>query len=87
MEFELDMPVVSIKELRKEREERAAAAAASGLFAEIKESSKYFGQADGRFPVALYADGEYIVHGARNRYRLADVTLFWSNGSGQLLPC
>lgn len=57
----------------------------TGLFAKIRKTSKYFGQDGGKaFPVSLFSDGEYIVHGNGNRYRLADVDIYWSNSAGQL---
>lgn len=80
-------PTVSLAALRREREAKAAKAAETGLFAEIRKNSRYHGQISGRFPVALFADDEYIVHGAHNRYRLADVKLYWANSSGELFPC
>ena len=80
-------PTVSLAELRREREAKAAKAAETGLFAEIRKSSQYYGQIYGQFPVALFADDEYIVHGGGNRYRLADVKLYWSNAAGKLFLC
>lgn len=59
----------------------------SGLYAQIRADSKYCGQADGPFPVDLYSDGEYVVHGDPGRYRLVDVDLFWANNAGTLFPC
>lgn len=60
-------------------------AARTGLFAKIRRTSKYYGQDGGKaFSVSLFSDGEYIVHGNDNRYRLADVDIYWSNNAGQL---
>jgi len=57
----------------------------TGIFARIRNGSKYYGQIVGAFEVEIYSDGEYIVHGEGQRYRLVDVDLFWSNGS-ELFP-
>ncbi|ANH74566.1 hypothetical protein ACS15_1719 [Ralstonia insidiosa] len=55
------------------------AKSSSGLFAEIKRSSKYYGQS-GRgelFPVVVLAGGEYVVQGGPGgQYRLKDVWLW-----------
>lgn len=51
------------------------------LWAEIRKSSKYFGQNPGKFPVCVEADtGHYCVFGGDNEYRLADVDLFVVTG-------
>ena len=68
-----------------ERETRELETYESGLFAEIKKTSEYYGSQGGGdpFPVNLYADGEYIVHGGPGgRYRLSDVDLYWANNAG-----
>ncbi|MGC0014542.1 hypothetical protein ACPPTR_03415 [Ralstonia pseudosolanacearum] len=51
----------------------------SGLFAEIKRSSKYYGQSERGelFAVSLLARGEYVVQGGPGgQYRLKDVWLW-----------
>lgn len=87
--MDIGTPKISLTQLKAERAAKAAQAAESGLYARIKATSEYANQSDGEpFPVALYSDGEYIVHGGRGgRYRLADVDLYWSNNAGQLFPC
>ncbi len=70
-----------------QRKARQLGAQTSGLYAEIKKSSEYYSSQGGGnpFPVALYADRDYIVHGGPGgRYRLFDVDLYWSNDAGQL---
>ena len=50
------------------------------IYAKLKKTSKYFGQAEPseRFPVRLDQQGlnEYVVLGNRKSYRLKDVNLF-----------
>lgn len=78
---------ISAASLKAERERKLEEARVSGLFARIRKDSEYAGQDDSAFPVAVYADGDYIVHGGRGgRYRLADVDLFWPNAEGKLIP-
>lgn len=78
-------PTIGVRELIAERKERDARAVETGLFARIRSDSKYADQDESTFPVALYADGEYIVHGGRGgRYRLSDVDIFWSNSNGEM---
>lgn len=51
----------------------------SGLFAEIKRSSKYYGQGERGelFPVSIVDGGEYVVQGGPGgQYRLKDVWLW-----------
>ncbi|MBB6584169.1 hypothetical protein HXP36_20820 [Ralstonia solanacearum] len=58
---------------------RSNAKSSSGLFAEIKRSSKYYGQSDRGelFPVSVLAGGEYVVQGGPGgQYRLKDVWLW-----------
>lgn len=70
---------------------QASAARSIGvrLFAEIKASSKYFGQtARGeKFPVCIQGDGHgYVVSGGPGgQYRLADINLFAESIDGRLI--
>ncbi len=63
-----------------ERERATRISAGQQLYAKIKRSSKYFGQAgkDDLFQVYIVAHrGEYVVEGGPGgQYRLADVNLF-----------
>lgn len=55
------------------------AKSSSGLFAEIKRSSKYYGQSNrgDLFPVSVLVGGEYVVQGGPGgQYRLKDVWLW-----------
>jgi len=85
--LDTSMPTISVRELIAARKEQEAQAVKTGLFARIRPDSKYADQDKTTFPVALYADGEYIVHGGRGgRYRLSDVDLFYSNSNGEMFP-
>ena len=63
----------------RDRDIRRRAAAGVRLVAEIKKSSKYFGQGftGERFPVVVQAGNEYVFRGGPGgQYRSADVHLF-----------
>ena len=63
------------RKLRNE-EMLKAAAAPTFLYAEIKKSSKYFGQMTGKFQVCV-KPGEYcLAGGIGGQYRASDVILF-----------
>lgn len=74
-----------LKRLRQEKLDWAKSIQ-TGIYAKIREDSKYKDQADEPFQVEIFSDGEYVVHGLPGRYRLQDVDLFWSNGE-KLFPC
>lgn len=82
-----DALIAKGSELAAERKKRAAKSVTGrgngiGLYAEIKKSSKYYGQtAPGElFAVRSLEKGEYAVQGGPGgQYRLRDVWL-WSNG-------
>lgn len=80
---------VAAKQAQKDRDIRRRAAAGTPLLAQIKKSSKYFGQGKqgSRFPVSIQTDctcGYVVCGGPGGQYRLADVSLFAIVGDSQV---
>ncbi|MGA3984076.1 hypothetical protein ACI2VE_23260 [Ralstonia nicotianae] len=78
---ELGREVLQLKKrlLQEKSVTRSNVNSSSGLFAEIKRSSKYYGQSERGelFAVSLLARGEYVVQGGPGgQYRLKDVWLW-----------
>ena len=67
---------------------RRRVAAGTKLVAQIKKSSKYFGQGKegARFPVSIQSDlcGYVVLGGPGGQYRLADVNLYAVVGDNQV---
>ena len=57
---------------------QTAANYSTQIYAQLKKSSKYYGQTSpgALFPVSIGGHGDYVVHGTQNDYRLRDVWLW-----------
>ena len=77
-----------IRQLKEEQKQKRRSESGTQLVAQIKRSSKYFGQGKegARFPVAIQSDscGYVVLGGPGGQYRLADVNLFAVIGDSQV---
>ena len=82
-------PTITADEIRQLKEEqKRRSESGTQLVAQIKRSSKYFGQGKegARFPVSIQSDscGYVVLGGPGGQYRLADVNVFAVIGDSQV---
>ena len=82
-------PTVTADEIRQlKQQQKRRSESGTQLVAQIKRSSKYFGQGKegARFPVSIQSDscGYVVLGGPGGQYRLVDVNLFAAIGDSQV---